>query len=196
MDVTGLPKELLSQLSNCSGVNCECCAYGECECGCEADWRSRDEVVMEWMREYSDTRHEILDAYLPKEQGEYKMKTNYDHIIEGGIEALADVVANHTCQDCSFCADCKTEGDNLANCVHGVMEWLNQPYIEPDSWLKWEEDMLKLITDYWGCTGSFCKNCPSMIDGKRPRERYGVDTCGYAMRKELVIRAKKLRSAE
>lgn len=61
------------------------------------------------------------------------MKTNYDHIIEGGIEALADVVANHTCQSCSFQSDCKKEWPIPEMCFDGVMEWLNQPYIEPDT---------------------------------------------------------------
>lgn len=69
---TKLPKELLEELSLCNGVECECFAYGECECGCSADWRSSDQVVMDWMREYPDTRHEILDAYFQRN----RMKIN------------------------------------------------------------------------------------------------------------------------
>jgi len=29
------------------GLGCTCGAYGECECGCDADWRSAREVELE-----------------------------------------------------------------------------------------------------------------------------------------------------
>ena len=59
-----LPKKLQERLDKCTGHGCICGAYGECECGCLADWRSEDEVVMDWMRGNEGTRHGVLDAYL------------------------------------------------------------------------------------------------------------------------------------
>lgn len=59
-----LPKKLQERLDKCNGHGCICGAYGECECGCLADWRSEDEVVMDWMRGNESTRHRVLDAYL------------------------------------------------------------------------------------------------------------------------------------
>lgn len=59
-----LQDELMEQIKHCNGVDCGCEAYGECECACEADWRSPDEVVMQWMREHPSTRYEVLDIFL------------------------------------------------------------------------------------------------------------------------------------
>ena len=128
------------------------------------------------------------------------MKTNYDHIVEGGTEALADVIANHTCQDCSFCADCKTEGYNLSNCAQGIAWWLEQPYIEPDSWEKWEADVklgnAATYEVYWNCVEIDCADCPSKILGHMPFKFYGARDCEVAMDADLLKRAKKLRSVE
>lgn len=59
-----LPKELKKELANCRGYDCECSAYYEGECCCPADWRSRDEVVMDWVRKHPQTREVVIDAYI------------------------------------------------------------------------------------------------------------------------------------
>ena len=41
---------LVSQHS--PGDGCRCAAYGECECGCDVDWRSRREVAAVTALEY------------------------------------------------------------------------------------------------------------------------------------------------
>ena len=64
-----LPKKLQERLDKCNGHWCECGAYGEFECGCFADWRSEDEVVMDWMRGHESTRHSVLDAYFLMRDG-------------------------------------------------------------------------------------------------------------------------------
>jgi hypothetical protein len=34
------------------GMDCMCAAYGECECGCGVDWRSRREITYEEALKY------------------------------------------------------------------------------------------------------------------------------------------------
>ena len=124
------------------------------------------------------------------------MKTNYDHIIEYGIEALADIVINHTCKSCSSCTDCRRDGNSPADCKHGVILWLNQPYIEPDSWEKWDADAYKGFATYWNCCGMSCNECPSKIDGELPYVYYSCGDCLAAYYRDLTKRAKKLRSVD
>ena len=52
--MTKLPDDLLHDLEHCDGYDCTCYAYYDGECGCYADWRSQDEVVMDYVRAYGD----------------------------------------------------------------------------------------------------------------------------------------------
>lgn len=54
------------------------------------------------------------------------------------------------------------------------------------------EDEKKHKWDYWGCLDGNCNECPSKIDGKNPRERYGVDNCSDAKIIDLYERLRKL----
>lgn len=62
----------------------------------------------------------------------------------------------------------------------------------PDSWERLREDARKDYTAYWCCIGFCCDKCPALVDGKSPKERYGVESCKYAMMLDLVARAERL----
>ena len=62
----------------------------------------------------------------------------------------------------------------------------------PDTMERIREDALKSATVYWGCNSSFCTDCPTKVDGKKPAERYGVSDCFDAMKLDLVRRTKKV----
>lgn len=59
-----LPKKLQQALAHDGGKDCTCYAWAECECACLADWRSDDEVVMDWIRAHPESRDRVLDDYL------------------------------------------------------------------------------------------------------------------------------------
>ena len=65
----------------------------------------------------------------------------------------------------------------------------------PDIWERIEEDSRKYYTEYWRCVGVGCSCCPSIVDGKRPRERYECNSCQNAMAIDLVRRARALAGA-
>lgn len=62
----------------------------------------------------------------------------------------------------------------------------------PDSWERLREDAVKIMSEYWGCAGHHCEECPSKVGGKTPAGRYGVDWCDEAMRLDIVARAERL----
>lgn len=66
----------------------------------------------------------------------------------------------------------------------------------PDSWERLEEDAAKNYAAYWGCGMSTCAECPKLIDGKTPYERFGCLHCLDAMRIDLIHRAKALAGIE
>lgn len=63
---------------------------------------------------------------------------------------------------------------------------------EPDTQERIDEDAQKDAFDYWRCNGVSCRECPSMIDGKKPRHRYGVDWCSDAKTLDLLRRQREL----
>lgn len=66
------------------GKGCQCGAYGECECGCKADWRSKREVAavaaltycLQTLKTYHTTKPGITatiqNTELIFEAGEYR----------------------------------------------------------------------------------------------------------------------------
>ena len=62
----------------------------------------------------------------------------------------------------------------------------------PDTQERIAEDEKKHKWNYWGCLDGNCNECPSKIDGKNPRERYGVDNCSDAKIIDLYERLRKL----
>lgn len=67
---------------------------------------------------------------------------------------------------------------------------------EPDTQERIDEDAQKCASDYWRCNGVICRECPSMIDGEKPRHRYGVDWCSDAKTLDLLRRQRELDSKE
>ena len=63
---------------------------------------------------------------------------------------------------------------------------------QPDTLERIEEDAKKMSSDYWGCGDVECSCCPSMVDGKKPYERYGTDSCDKAQRLDLLHRQRKV----
>ena len=69
-------------------------------------------------------------------------------------------------------------------------------HTRPDSWERLAEDATKNYAAYWGCGMSTCAECPKLIDGKTPYERFGCLHCLDAMRLDLIRRAKRLAGIE
>lgn len=60
---------------------------------------------------------------------------------------------------------------------------------QPDTLERIEEGAKKAFTDYWGCGDAECENCPAMVDGKKPWERYATDgSCERAQKLDLLRR--------
>ena len=56
-----------------------------------------------------------------------------------------------------------------------------------------EADARERYNDYWGCYGAECFWCPSMVDGKKPYERYVADgNCRTAQKLDLLRRQREL----
>lgn len=62
----------------------------------------------------------------------------------------------------------------------------------PDTQKRIDADKRKSVSQYWGCGGAGCHQCPSKIDGLTPCERYGMDECEVAMGYDLALRQMKL----
>lgn len=83
---------------------------------------------------------------------------------------------------------CITGGDQ----IHGYPKPEQVTHREPDTQERINADALKDVYEYWGCTGTGCSQCPAFVDGKKPKERYGVIFCGDAMRLDLLRRQREL----
>lgn len=53
-------------------------------------------------------------------------------------------------------------------------------------------DVDKLLNEYWGCEDIGCDECPAIVDGQMPFERYGVDNCLTAQTLDLLRRQRAL----
>lgn len=67
-----------------------------------------------------------------------------------------------------------------------------EPKSEPDSWERIAEDALKGSFYYWSCLGIDCCDCPAVVGGQTPRQRYGTRCCFDAMDADIVARVKAL----
>lgn len=64
---------------------------------------------------------------------------------------------------------------------------------DPDTQERIDEDAVKGSNDYWGCHGYECLQCPSLLDGENPCERYSTRTdCRKAMTLDLLRRQREL----
>lgn len=64
---------------------------------------------------------------------------------------------------------------------------------ELDTLERIEADAKKAFNDYWGCGDAECSECPVIVDGKRPYERYeAIDGCLNAQRLDLLRRQREV----
>lgn len=63
---------------------------------------------------------------------------------------------------------------------------------EPDTQERIDGDVDKLLNEYWGCEDIGCDECPAIVDGQMPFERYGVDNCLTAQTLDLLRRQREL----
>lgn len=63
---------------------------------------------------------------------------------------------------------------------------------ETDTLEKIERDARKTYTEYWGCDGVECCDCPASINGEKPKERYGTRFCTNAIPLDLLARQRKV----
>ena len=68
--------------------------------------------------------------------------------------------------------------------------WLTHE--RPDSWERLRDDALKTVSEYWGCGGWECHECPASVGGETPRQHYGTVGCFNAMHLDIVARAERL----
>lgn len=61
-----------------------------------------------------------------------------------------------------------------------------------DSFERIRKDKEKAMPEYWGCTGKSCYNCPSMVNGCNPMERYHVCSCEEAQKLDISRRLQKM----
>ena len=64
-----------------AGRGCECAAYGESECGCGVDWRSREEVAAKAALEYCLKR---LKSHHTTKPGITALIRNTETILQAG----------------------------------------------------------------------------------------------------------------
>lgn len=74
--------------------------------------------------------------------------------------------------------------------THMKGRWLSTE--QPDTQERIDEDKRKSVSQYWGCGGAGCHQCPSKVDGLTPCERYGMDECEVAMGYDLALRQARL----
>ena len=63
---------------------------------------------------------------------------------------------------------------------------------QPDTLERIEADASKTFSDYWGCGNAECYCCPVTVDGKKPHERYGTESCANAQRLDLLRRQREV----
>ena len=95
----------------------------------------------------------------------------------------------------------------ILHAADGAEDWILPQYFPgervkrpiEDTWERLEEDVAKSYADYWGCGGLLCSECPAVVDGERPLERFGCDEypevskcCTVAKARDIVRRAKAL----
>lgn len=63
---------------------------------------------------------------------------------------------------------------------------------QTDTMERIEADAKKMFNDYWGCGDAECHCCTAVVDGKKPYERYGTDSCANAQRLDLLRRQREV----
>lgn len=76
----------------------------------------------------------------------------------------------------------------------GLYSWIyagSLTHTQPDTQERIDADKKKENSKYWGCC-FYCNNCPAEIDGKKPRERYGLLNCSIAQGMDIARRQYEL----
>lgn len=98
-------------------------------------------------------------------------------------------------ESCGLCAArtfCNSSESDEMGCADTRAYWLIMEYVEPDSIEKIQADAKKRFTDYWGCIDCCCQDCPAMVNGKTPDERFNVDNCCQAHSLDIHRRLSEL----
>lgn len=79
--------------------------------------------------------------------------------------------------------------------AYAKAKWLTK--IQPDTLEKIESDAKKNASDYWNCGDISCNNCPALINGQMPYERYSTDKdCLTAKTLDLLHRQRVVLRCE
>lgn len=74
--------------------------------------------------------------------------------------------------------------------------WVSPCYLthkQPDSLERIEADVRMQYGFYWGCADVLCFECPAVVDGKKPWERYATDgSCERAKALDLLRRQREV----
>jgi len=119
---------------------------------------------------------------------------NYEHIMQGGIDALVEYGEQCTKDRCSVCIFDKQDQCNPF-CSEGARKWLKAEYIEPESREKIWRDAKKSFSGYWNCDID-CEDCPAKINGENPDDYYAVDSCRIAQTLDVLTRLDDLIGAD
>lgn len=122
---------------------------------------------------------------------------NLEYLMTNDKPALLYVMGNPnngvSCKDCLTFDFCHGAGSDIDGCAETRAAWLFREYVNPDSWEQIEADVMKTSGEYWGCCKvENCSACPSLIDGEKPADHYGVSWCNEAMGLDVVTRCKRL----
>ena len=98
-------------------------------------------------------------------------------------------------ENCDFCAAkefCHSDESAEMGGANTRAYWLLMEYVEPDSLEKIAADAKKSYIGYWGCQGFCCQDCPAVIDGETPSERFSGYGCDRAMAFDVFRRLNAL----
>ena len=87
-------------------------------------------------------------------------------------------------------------GERIAELKESVAAWCPASWLThtpPDTQALIDDDKGKMFDVYWGCrTAVNCLDCPAVVDGKHPDERYGVVSCEVAQGMDIARRQREL----
>ena len=134
----------------------------------------------------------IVDEYmlLPRDADGMPIKLGDEVYILGDtrkfIVVRFNIEANNTLVSLNF-----KDGGSKSE----LLKWPSEiSHKEPDTLERIKADAIKEDDEYWGCADlTTCRNCPALVNGERPDERYEVEgNCQNAMVLDLLARQRKV----
>ena len=122
-------------------------------------------------------REKAGDYSVKEDGGRLMPECDLRGVYPDGAAKVASVVEHCVRLDTSWDAWCPAS-------------WLTHE--RPDSWGRLREDALKTVSEYWGCGGWECHECPASVGGETPRQRYRTTWCFNALHLDIVARAERL----